>query len=336
MTPGGSSGGSAAALAAGFVSLELGSDLAGSLRVPAHFCGVFAHKPTQDLIPLRGVAPPMTMPLTTSADFVAAGPMSRTAKDLELAFNVLAGPDEMLNGKGYRLALPIARHEKLSEYRVLILDEHPLCPTSLEIKKAINDVADNLIKLGASVTRGTHKIADLAKITQTYAMFFAALIGVNMEPTLYEKLKVAAAELSDDDNSLSAWRLRGFTCSYRNLFLATRKREELRKAWRENFNEFDVVLCPVMPTVAFAHDHSDTQTRKIKINDQVISYYDQFIWSSIATLFGLPATAAPIAHSSSGLPIGMQIIGDYLEDYTTIKFASLLEQEFGGFTIPNF
>lgn len=335
VSPGGSSGGSAAALTAGYVSLELGSDLGGSLRVPAHFCGVFAHKPTQDLIPLRGLAPPATTSLPTGADLVTAGPMARTATDLELGLNVLAGPDDMLNGKGYQLALPPPRHNSLSSFRVLVLDTHPLCPTAASTKKAIDDLVNHLTKLGVTVSRDIKKIPDLANVTQTYAMFFAALVGVIMPLPAYEKLKAAAKELSDDNNSLSAYRLRGFTCTYREWFLATRPREELRKKWRTVFNEYDVILCPVMPTPAFPHDHSDPEKRQIEIDGKIIPYYDQIIWASIATLFGLPATVIPIAHSENNLPIGIQIIGDYLEDYTTIRFANLLEREFGGFTMPN-
>lgn len=120
-TPGGSSGGAAAALAAGLVSLELGSDLAGSLRAPAHFCGVCTHKPTQDLIPVRGASPPKTTPMPTGAELATVGPMARTMSDLKLGFDCLAGPDEMLLGKGYRLNIPSARHQKLSDFRVLML-----------------------------------------------------------------------------------------------------------------------------------------------------------------------------------------------------------------------
>lgn len=335
VTPGGSSGGSAAALAAGFVSLELGSDLAGSLRAPAHYCGVFTHKPTQDLIPLRGAAPPATTPLPMGADLVTAGPLARTSEDLALALNVLAGPDEMLNGKGYQLTPPPPRHNHLSSFKVLVIDTHPLCPTAADITKAMDDLVNHLTKVGVSVSRAVNKIPDLAKATQIYATFFAAFIGVNLPLSTYEKLKVHANKLRDDDNSLSACRLRGFTWTYREWFLATRKREALRKQWRDTFKEFDLILCPVMPTPAFPHDHSNSEKRQIKIDDKLIPYYDQFIWVSIATLFGLPATVIPIAHSKNGLPIGIQVIGDYLEDYTTIKFANLFEREFGGFAIPD-
>src|SRR3954464_4654329 len=120
-TPGGSSGGSAAALAAGFVPLELGSDIGGSLRAPAHFCGVFSHKPSLELIPERGSGPPQTPPGPVRGDLSVIGPMARSAADLALALQVLAGPDELREGIGYRLMLPPPRHERLADYRVLVL-----------------------------------------------------------------------------------------------------------------------------------------------------------------------------------------------------------------------
>lgn len=147
-TPGGSSGGSAAALAAGFTSLELGSDFAGSIRVPASYCGVFGHKPSVDLVPMRGVSPPTNPPSPNSLiDLIAVGPMARTAVDLALALDVLAGPDELWDGKGYKLSLPPSRHNDLSHFRVLVLDNHPLCPTAATITHAMDDLVKYLILL---------------------------------------------------------------------------------------------------------------------------------------------------------------------------------------------
>src|SRR5215470_1773610 len=143
-TPGGSSGGSAASLAAGYVSLELGSDIGGSLRVPAHYCGVFAHKPSLGLVPTRGQTPPNVLPLAFDNDLAVIGPMARSAGDLLLGLEIIAGPDEQVNAMAYRLTLPPARHQSLAGFRVLIIDTHPLIPTARAVKEALDRLAQGL------------------------------------------------------------------------------------------------------------------------------------------------------------------------------------------------
>lgn len=334
VTPGGSSGGSAAALACGFVSLEVGSDLCGSLRVPANFCGVFAHKPTQDLVPLRGAGPPTTLPSPNRVDLSVAGPMARTATDLVLALDIMAGPDEWLDGKGYQLLLPPPRHHHLKNFRVLILDTHPLCPTANIIKKSIENLSKQLIKLGVTVSHETKKLPDLAQIAKNYSIFLTSFGSGSVPIEVYEKSKAVAEKLSPNDTSLYAYRSRGFVISHRDWLIETRIRGELRQQWRNLFKEFDVILCPVMPTPAFPHDHSDPEKRQIEIDGVFVPYMNQMVWHSIATLFGLPATVMPIGLSENNLPLGIQVIGDYLEDYTTIQFARLLERELAVNVVP--
>jgi amidase len=151
-TPGGSSGGAAAALAAGYVALELGSDIGGSLRTPAHYCGVYAHKPTYGVVARRGHAFPRQPALPSAGDGLAVvGPMARSAQDIALEFGVIAGPDEQRDGVGWRLALPQPRHRALRDFRVLLIDTHPLCPTAEVIRKALAQLADRLGKEGATV-----------------------------------------------------------------------------------------------------------------------------------------------------------------------------------------
>ena len=165
-TPGGSSGGAAAALAAGFVPLELGSDIGGSLRAPAHYCGVFSHKPSLDLIPPRRAGYLETPAIATRGELFVIGPMARSAADLALALSVLAGPDEVWDGIGYKLALPEPRHDKLAEYRVLVIDAHPLCPTAVSIKEALDRLTDRLGKSGCTIVRSSAKMPDLARTTR--------------------------------------------------------------------------------------------------------------------------------------------------------------------------
>jgi len=333
-TPGGSSGGSAAALAAGFVPLELGSDIGGSLRAPAHFCGVFSHKPTLDLVPQRGPGPPQIPAVPVRGDLAVYGPMARSAADLALELEVLAGPDELMEGVGYKLALPPPRHEKLTDFRVLMIDIHPLCPTADSIRSALNGFNDRLAKLGCGVLRESPKLPDLARTTRTYGELLAANYSLDLSPDDHARIDAAAKALSPEDQSLAAYRLRGITANHSEWIRASRVRGALRGQWFNPFQEVDIVLCPPMPSLAFPHDHTRQGSRQLDIDGSKIPYNDQMAWAGIATLNGLPATTMPNGRSESGLPIGVQIIGGYLEDRSTIAFAGLIEREFGGFILP--
>lgn len=333
-SPGGSSGGAAAALAAGFVALELGTDMGGSLRCPAHFCGVFSHKPSLDLVPQRGPAPPQLPSVPLRGDLAVAGPMARSAADLALGLAVVAGPDELAEGIGYKLALPPSRHDKLPDFRVLVLDKHPLCPTASSITEALNGLADRLGKSGCTILRESAKLPDLARTTQIYFELMAAAYGVDLSPEDSARFEGAAKALPPEDQSLAAYRLRGIASNHAEWIRASRVRTALRGPWFDLFRDVDIVLCPPMPTAAFRHDHSPFFGRRLDIDGNQIRYLDQMAWAGIASLNGLPATTMPIGKTEEGLPIGVQIIGGYLEDRTPITFAGLVEREFGGFTPP--
>ena len=333
-SPGGSSGGSAAALAAGFVPLEFGSDIGGSLRAPAHFCGVFSHKPSLDLVPQRGSGPPQTRAIPVRGDLAVIGPMARSAADLAVELAVVAGPDELAEGVGYKLGLPPPRHDKLADFRVLVIDKHPLCPTAASIAAAINGLAERLGKSGCTILRQSTALPDLAQTSRIYRELLSAVFAVDLAPEMHERVEAAASALSPDDQSLAATGLRGQVMSHAEWVRKSRMRAGLRARWLALFQEVDIVLCPPMPTVAFPHDHSPRYARKLDIDGNQVPYFDQSVWAGIATLNGLPATTAPIGHSDDGLPIGVQIVGGYLEDYTTIGFAGLIEREFGGFSPP--
>ena len=333
-TPGGSSGGSAVALAAGYVPLELGSDIGGSLRAPAHFCGAFAHKPTHGLVPSRGHVPPRAEPLPVDVDLAVVGPMARTAADLALALDLIAGPDGP-QSIAYRLALPAPRHDDLRGFRVLVVDTHPLIPTAVAVRSALDGLADRLGKAGAKVTRESALLPDLTTMAQTYVKLLMSFFGADVPMEAYSRVRGIADSIPANDASLDALRARGLVLSHRDWIATDRTRTAIVARWRELFRSFDVVLCPVMPTPAFPHDHSPEQrTRRIAIDGKEYPYLDQIVWAGIATLTGLPATAAPIGRSDAGLPIGVQIIGPHFEDRTSIAFAQLIEREFGGFVPP--
>ncbi|HEX4713088.1 amidase family protein [Phenylobacterium sp.] len=306
-TPGGSSGGSAAALAAGMIPLELGSDIGGSIRMPAHFCGVYGHKPSYNLVPLRGHEPPY-VPEGAGVVLAVVGPLARTAADLGLALDVLAGPDEG-EAVGYRLALPPPRHARLADYRVLLVDQHPLTPLDDEIRAGLNGLADSLETLGAQVARSSDLLPDLE---QTQATFMGLLMPA-----------MSRGQPGAQTISAHEWM----------ALLDTQAR--IRRRWARLFEAFDVVLTPVHGAPAFPHDDEpDPAKRTLVINGRETPYFAPAAWAGPATLGNLPSTAIPVGRSRAGLPFGAQVIGPYLEDRTTLAFAELLEREFGGFRPP--
>jgi amidase len=306
-TPGGSSGGSAAAVAAGMTPLELGSDLAGSLRVPAAFCGVYAHKPSYGVVPQRGFAPPgvsgAAVPLTV------LGPMARTAADLELALGVLAGPDDD-DAVGYRLQLPPPRHASLADHRALILDHHPGAALDDEIKGALHRLGDRLESRGVKVARVTDLLPDLAA-------------GLELFGDMVRVVTSRGGPSQAKPLSAHAW-----------MDLLDRQLA-FRRSWNALFNAFDVVMAPAFGAAAFPHqDDPDIARRTVMVNGRPTPYLLPSPWVAMAAVAHFPATTAPIDQTSDGLPIGIQIIGPYLEDRTTIAFAGLLERELGGFRAP--
>ncbi|MFI9815930.1 amidase [Saccharothrix variisporea] len=328
-TSGGSSGGSAAALACGFGALSIGSDLAGSLRTPAHFCGVYAHKPTLGLAASRGMTPPGEPALPNDFDLAVVGPMARTARDLALLLDVMAGPDPLTLGVAHRLALPPARHQRLRDFRVLVLDDHPLIPTGSAVRAAVHRVAAALVDGGARVAWHSPLLPDLTEAATVYMQLLisGAVARFPVGPDRRDP--------SPDDRSLDAVRLRAMGAGHRDWLQADHRRQLHRHGWRRLFAEFDAVVCPITPTPAFPHDHHpNPMERRIAVDGVEHPYFDQLVWAGLPTMPGLPATAVPAGRSPEGLPVGVQLVGPMSEDRTPLRLAELLEQEIGGFQPP--
>jgi amidase len=303
-TPGGSSGGGAAALAAGMVPLEFGSDIGGSIRVPAHFCGVFGHKPSFELIPSTGHAPPPFEGPSFPIEFGVVGPLARTAADLALALDVLAGPEADM-ASGYSLALPPPRASSLKDFRVLVLASHPSAEADAEVLAPLEALAARLERLGAQVTRGSDLTPDLAAQHATYLATLNAVLSRG-QPDPKPPLDLI-----------------GFL-NARDAIVQS------RAAWARLFRSFDVVLAPPFGMAAFPHtDEAAWSKRTLLIDGRQTPYGAQIAWSGIATFPGLPSTCAPLGKTASGLPVGVQIIGPMYEDRTPLAFAGLIEQEFG-------
>lgn len=329
-TPGGSSGGGAAALAAGLVPLELGSDLGGSLRFPAHCCGALSHKPTHGLVPMRGHQPPGSPELSvgTDLDLAVAGPLARSAQDLLLALEVLAGPDE-LKARGYRLALPPARHARLGDFKLLLVTEHPHLPLSVEVRVTIERFADELRRRGCRIETASPLLPDLAVTADTFHRLLQAQVGAFLPEAVYASVQARAR----GDES-EAQRLAALVASHRQWMQAHLERTRLAHQWGACFREWDLVLCPVMPTPAPLHDGTPVAQRRIEIDGHSFPAGLAAVWAGVASLCGLPATTMPVGPGASGLPIGIQVVGPYLEDRTALAFAALAQAEVGGFREP--
>jgi amidase len=332
-TPGGSSGGSSAALAAGFGPLSLGSDIGGSLRVPAHFCGICAHKPTHGIVGPRGHVPPGLPALPVTVDLAVIGPMARSVDDLSLALDLIAGPDEAAEGRGYRLSLPPARHDKLAEFRVLFIADHPLLPTSPEVGASLERLAKQLTAAGVDVKRETPLLPDLAASARLYVKLLNAVISARLPDEQYREMQVAIEKIPADDQSLIAELARGAVMSHREWQRADFARPRLKQQWR--------LVSGLRRRHLSAGCDPRVSTRSVNApgsaegdhRGQGISVSPSLGVAELATMCGLPATVVPIA-IAEGLPIGVQIIGPEFEDRTPLAFARMVEREFGGFTPP--
>jgi len=330
-SPGGSSGGEAAALAAGLSALGAGSDIAGSLRNPAHYSGVYGHKPTWGLISTRGHAPPGIM---TPTDISVVGPMARHAEDLDLALRALAGPD-LLQQSAWRVELRPPRHRRLGEFRVAVWASSPLCRIDTSVSELFDRAIDAVVRTGATVDDGARPGIDEEEHHRLFMLLLRAATASRMRDEDFIRQQEIAATLTANDVSDRAAVARGATLLHRAWGTANEARTKLRYAWHEFFERFDVLLTPVAATAAFRHDRNPNRDeRTVLVNGKSVPYAEQLFFAGLASLSYLPATAAPIGLTAEGLPVGLQIIGPECEDSTTIEFARLLAAEIGGFVPP--
>ena len=336
-SPGGSTGGGAAALAAGLTPLEYGSDIGGSIRVPAVFCGVYGHRPSETALPRSGQGP--FPPLPNAAVVMGVqGPLARSAEDLELALDVASGP-ETGEDVAWRLALPPARREGLADFRVAVLPAIEWAPVDTEVLGPQDEIASRLGRLGCQVkTAQPDLLADHRKHFELYLMLLAAVTSARVpEEARRQRLEV----LRTREDQWTAARRRGIDSAAPDYIVWQGQREQYRAAWRAFFREWDVLLAPAWLGPAFPHMDKPYPPTPASIRDTVevngrpVLYELGLVYPAVSTLAGQPATAFPVGLTRAGLPIGLQAIGPYLEDRTPIRFAALVAREWGGFMRPS-
>ena len=328
-TPGGSTGGGAAATAAGAGFLTLGSDIGGSIRVPSHFCGIYGHKPTLQIVPLAGHVPPPGEPQEDSfMDLAVAGPMARTPEDLRMALRLIAGPSGAAS-KALHWTLPAPRKTNLTDFRVGYVFDVPYCPLSDDSKPVFEELRDKLSKAGIKAEPGWPAGYDAESNLQSYLSLLYNWMAPPVPPEGRAALK-AQFEKNPDDPILGAYF--GLHADWLNM---TWKRLAARALWQSYFQTHDVFLMPVCFVPAFPHDHSQPMERRtITTPSGKRPYLDAIRWPAVATLAGLPVTVAPIGRTKAGLPVGVQIMGPCYEDDTSIEFAIQLAKVAGGFEPP--
>ena len=330
-SPGGSSGGSAAALAAGLTGLEAGSDIGSSIRNPAHYCGVFGHKPTFGIVPPRGQALPGRV---AQGDISVIGPMARSAEDLAIGLSVMADPDE-IDGAGLRLALPAPRRKALREFKVAVMLNDPAAEVDREVQARLQALADFLGKRKVKVSLTARPAFDTAEAHRTYIFLLRAATAGRQTAEEFARNAEITRGLAPDDQRYYAWTMRANTASHRDWLAANETRHKMRWRWAEFFREWDLLLCPVASSAAFPHDHAgERHERMITVNGKRVPCVDQLFWAGYGGMAYLPATVAPAGFTPAGLPVGVQIIGPQYGDRTCIEFARLLEREFQAFVPP--
>ncbi len=309
-TPGGSSGGAAAAVATGLTSFETGTDIGGSVRFPSHFCGVFGLKTSYGVVSQRGYLDQVGGG-TTDADINVFGPIARSADDLDLLLDVIAGPPPE-QAAGWRLELPGPSVERLAGARVAVWLDEPSCPADPAYAARLRAVADAVADAGAQVVESRPPV-DFLEQVQVFNQLLVAAIA----PSLPEEIAEAAA-----GNHLTWLRLQ-------------RRRAELAGVWARWFRDVDALLCPVTLRAAFPHTQDgDSLSRTVLVGREERPYLQMTWWTGLIGVLGLPSAVPPVGLTDEGLPVGVQVVAPYLHDRTAVAVARAVAEVAGGYQPP--
>ena len=332
-TPGGSSGGSAAALAAGFTPLELGSDIGGSIRIPSHFCGTVGHKPSWGIVPQRGylAGPPGWR---VESDINVVGPMARTVDDVSLAFDAIVGAAPA-HGIAWNLSLPPARRESLGDYRIAAWLDSDHCPLDAGVRAALEAALDALRAAGARVDGAARPAVDLAEAHRLYRTLVAPVMAIALEPALRRAILKGAGDVPEDHPEEISRMARDMGLRHTDWLEADHARQAMRERWADFFRDWDVLLCPVACVAAFPHDlREPMNARRLHVDGRERPYTELWKWMSPFGVALLPASVVPVGRTPEGLPVGIQVVGPFLEDRTCLDVARRIESVLGGFEAP--
>jgi amidase len=331
-TPGGSSGGAAAALASGMAALEIGSDIGASIRNPAHYCGVFGHKPTYGVVPYRGHLMPGSVALS---DITVAGPMARSAKDLTAMMKLLVG-SEGIEARSLQIRLPVAQQKSMRQFRVAIKLSSAVSDVDVGYQKQLLALADFLRKKTKKLSlEAVPDFAD-AEAYENYITLLRATATKRMGDDEIEAAARRGRDFGEADKSYVAIMNRALGMTHGAWLKANERRHQLRRVWDAFFQDWDVLLCPCAASAAWPHDQvGERHERVIPVNGKMVSTIDQRFWAGYSCNFYLPSTVAPLGLSEEGLPLGVQIITREYGDYTALRFAEFLEKEWRSFVAPS-
>jgi len=329
-SPGGSSGGSAVALATGMSVIEIGSDIGASLRNPAHYCGVYAHKPTYGVVPYGGHLLSNVEP----SDISVAGPLARSARDLTAMMKILVGT-EGIAARGVSYHLPDLKQSSLKQFRVAVM----LNDSVSEVDQPVQDLIAKLAQfLNRKVKKISHEARPAFTTREAMDVYIALLRSATSRRQSDEEFANNVAIVGGFqplDDSYYAKMTRAYVMAHRTWLLVNERRHQMRLIWDRFFDDWDVLICPAAASAAFPHDHvGDRHERTIDVNGKKVPTTDQLFWAGYSGGFYLPSTVAPIGITPQGLPVGVQIITRQYGDYTSLRFAELLEKEYAGFVPP--
>ncbi|MCP5030781.1 MAG: amidase [Actinomycetia bacterium] len=330
--PGGSSGGASAAVAAGLSAFDVGTDIGGSIRGPAHFAGICGHKPSFGVVSALGYIDHPTAGLT-EPDVNVLGPLARRVEDLELVFSLIAGPTED-RAPAWRLDLPPPKAANLGGYRIAAWLDESSCPVSSDVAASLNAAVGAIEGEGVGVDRAARPDLDFDVVRSVGLPLISAATSPGRTDEEFERFRQIIADPAEAAETM-VMRARASAGFHRDWLLLTEQREQIRRQWAEFFTRFDICLCPVIIVPAFEHyQEGNLYSRRLIVDGQDRPYADLILWTSLIGMAYLPSTVVPVGLSPDGLPVGIQIVGPFLSDRSTLAVARHLEQLLGGYQVP--